>query len=163
MNRQQRREAARAQRRQANRPTRPPRWNNGTSGLDLIRQLTPFEPHEITALALPPRVAFDALKAGRADAEDFDTLACITNVALVRSESIGPQAVQVAKEAQDALMRIKARQARTGSLGVTHADVVDLLGALDLHEQIIELSTPQELTDAYREVLRRMETGATLK
>lgn len=163
MNRAERRQADKAARRVA-KPVRPPKWGqNVSSGLDLLRKMQPFTASEYTMLALPPREAFDALKAARASAEDFDTLACVANVALVRCEKIGPEAVQVAKEGQQALMRIKARHTRTGKWGMNHQDITDLLGVIELHEQLIELSSPQDMTDAYIEVIRRMEHGIKLE
>ena len=62
-------------------------------------------------------------------------------------------------DAQDALMRIKARHLRTGRLGLDYQAMADLLPIIDLHEQLIDLSAPVQMKAALLEVMARIERG----
>ena len=89
----------------------------------------------------------------------WNTLAAITNVCLLRGERIAPDVVAVAKDGQAAVLRILDRHQRTGKWGVSHDDIVSLDACIDLHEQLIELSTPAQMMQAFRDVISRMNAG----
>lgn len=118
-----------------------------------------FEPAEVTALMLPASVALEAMRTGRGTQDDFDTLAQVVNVALVRCEQIGQPGVELCKDGQAALMRMLARHQRTHRWGVDHQDLRDLPPALDLYHQLLQLSTAGQMATAMREVLQRAAAG----
>jgi hypothetical protein len=127
-----------------------------------ISENIPFDQKEITHLAVPPRLAIEAIRYGKGTESDFDTLACIVNVCLIRTEQIGgdkTDALKVCHDAMEALMKMKERAQRTGKIGFGIGEMDALVPALDLHEQLIELSTPKQMADALRQVLHRIETG----
>jgi hypothetical protein len=117
-------------------------------------------------------MAFEALRTGKAsdEAGDFDTLAIIANVCLVRVEQIDKVAkrdgratsdadflVPVVRESQEALMRIKARSVCTGRMVATGPELQTLATMLDIHDQLVANSTPRQTELALREVARRMQ------
>lgn len=129
------------------------------SGLSLLTEIRPFDVQEQERLTLPPRMAYEAIRSGRAQEGDFDTLAAVVNVALVRCESIGQEGVELCKEAQESLMHMRERHRRTGRWGVDAQAMANIPAALDLHEQLLELSNPHEMKKAMLEVLRRCKSG----
>lgn len=128
-------------------------------GLRLISELRPFDTAERLNLALPPRVAFESMRDGKGSDGDFDTLAAVVNVAMVRCEEIGQEGVELCQEAQDCLMETKARRERTGYWGFDYKALQSIPLAIDLHEQLLELSTPRQMMNAMREVVKRMKAG----
>lgn len=130
-----------------------------TGGLRVISELKPFDDTEVLELALPPRVAYQSIKDGRGSDGDFDTLAVVVNVSLIRCEAIGQDGVELCKEAQDALMHMKARRLSTKRWGLDYQAMQSLPAVIDLHEQLLELSTPRQMMEAMREVMRRMNAG----
>jgi hypothetical protein len=128
-------------------------------GLRVISELKPFDDSEVLQLSLPPREAFEAMRSGRGNDGDFDTLAAVVNVSLVRCEAIGQNGVELCKEAQEALMHMKARRIEMGRWGLDYQAMQTLPAVIDLHEQLLELSTPRQMMDAMKEVLRRMNAG----
>ena len=129
----------------------------------LMSKIQLFTPVELVKLQAPVRVAFESLRIGRGDENDFHTLACIVNVALIRSESIDQLCVETCQRAQDALMTILARSKRLGKWGLDAAGLQDIPPAMDLHEQLLELSTPHQMQQAMQETLLRMEAGHGLE
>jgi hypothetical protein len=130
--------------------------------LRVISEHIPFDQREITQLAVPPRMAIEAIRYGKGTETDFDTLACIVNVCMVRTEQIGGDktaALDVCYGAMEALMKMKERAQRLGKIGFGAGEMDALVPALDLHEQLIELSTPKQMADALRQVLSRIEAG----
>jgi hypothetical protein len=60
-------------------------------------------------------------------------------------------------------MRCWDRFNRTGRWGFDGPALLDLPSTIDLHEQLISLSTPIQMADAMKEAIRRMDTGEYLK
>lgn len=128
----------------------------------LMRKLQPFTQSELLKLNLTPRMAWQAMRTGHSNNNDRGTVSTVVNTALVRCEAIHPDLVGVCKQAQQALWRIKQRHLQTGSCALTHQDIQDIEPVIDLHEQLLELSTPLEMERALLEVLRRAAAGETL-
>jgi hypothetical protein len=149
------------------------RWEaSPTAPLRALVGSLPFDEAEQTKLQLPGHVAYEALRTGKAsdEAGDFDTLAIIANVCLVRAEQIDRDAqrdgqavsdadflVPVVQEAQEALMSIKARGMRTGRMVATGPELQVLATMLGIHDQLIAHSTPRQMELALREVARRIQ------
>jgi len=137
MNRAQRRQAERADRRAPN----PMRRVDPLAGMRAIGWQQQFEVHDQTKLALPVRLAFDALLNARAIDDDIETLAMACNVTLIRAESIGAQElIDVALKAGAALMNVKWRHQRTARFGLDHQDRRDIPPMLDLYEELLGAS-----------------------
>ena len=121
----------------------------------VIRKLEPFTPDELLRLELPIRLAFEALRTGRGTESDFHDLCAAINTAMVRSEAVDPLCEQTAIAARDALMRCWHRFQRTGRLGFDGPALLEVEAGIDLHEQLARLSTPLQMVNAMREVIRR--------
>jgi hypothetical protein len=159
MNREQRRAQQRAQRRQGRHTKTRRSYADELGGMRLIRDLEPFTAQEVAALTLPPAMAYEAITKGLGQEDDFDTLAAVINVSMVRCETIGQQGVELCQQAQESLMHMRARHTRTGRWGVDAAARENIPAALDLHEQLLQLSGPRQMREALQEVLRRCESG----
>ena len=110
-------------------------------------------------LCLPVRMAYEALRTGTATEGNIDTLAVAINASLMRAEKISSALVVRVIEAQEAVLRIKARQQRTGRFGLDAQAMAELLPVIDLYEQLIDLSTRAQMADAIREVMARRDRG----
>lgn len=122
----------------------------------------PFQPDELLGINLPVRLAFQALRDGSAIEDDFHTLAAALNVGLVRSEQFDGLAEQTAREGRDALMRCWERHERTQRWGFDGPGLQAVADALDLHEHMLTVSTPQEMHNAMVAVMNRQTTGQVL-
>ncbi len=121
----------------------------------LMAKLQPFTPEELMRLELPIRISFEAIKTGKGAEQDFHDIAAAINGAMVRSEAIDPLCEATAIAARDALMRTWHRFERTGRLGFDGPAIGEVEAGIDLHEQLIRLSTPIQMIVAMREVIRR--------
>jgi hypothetical protein len=129
----------------------------------LMSRIQPFTEDEQTALALPVRVALDAFRNGRASQDDFDTLATAANVCLVRSEAVSPLCVEASQRGQDALMRAKRRFDSLRRWGLDGPGIQEVNDLVDLYEQFLALSTPQQMKDALQTILERSFLGEALQ
>ena len=105
------------------------------------------------------RVAFEKLKHGCDDHEQFDRLAAAFNVGLIRSESIDPLAEQTMNLGLDALINCDGIRMRHGRYGFTGPDLIAICDALDCYDQILRLSAPKQMADALEIAARRMRSG----
>ena len=136
------------------------RWQADPGALRRVLARTePFTAAEVRELALPVRLAFESLRTGAGHEADCDTLAVALNATLVRAEAIDPLCEQVCIDAQDGLMRAKLRHAETGRWGFDGLALQNIPPALDLHEQMLALSSPAQMIAAQEEVLQRMARG----
>lgn len=128
----------------------------------VLNRIQPFDQAELVKLETPVKLAFERIKAGTAVVEDARTIATAINVALIRSESIDPLCEQTCVAAQEAVIRTIERYNRAGRWGFDGPALQDIPPALDLHEQLLRLSTPLEMQQAYLESKDRMAKGMTL-
>lgn len=125
----------------------------------VLNRLQEFTEEEQKLLTNPLRAAFERLRSGAGDANDWQELASATNIALIRSESVDPLCVETCMRAQDALLRAKDRYQRMKVWGFDGQALQDIPPLLDLHEQFVTLSTPLQMQQAVRETYRRMRSG----
>jgi len=128
----------------------------------LMNKLQPFTPEELLQLELPIRISFESIKTGSGTERDFHDIAAAINTAIVRSESVDPLCESVAIAARDALVRTWHRFERTGRIGFDGPAIGELESGIELHEQLIRLSTPIQMLDAGREVIRRGHAKQTV-
>lgn len=134
------------------------RWQaDPLAAFKLINKIEPFSPGELMRLELPIRMSFESLRSGQGVESDFHDLAAAINVAMVRSEQIDPLCEQTALAARDALMRCWHRYQRSGVFGFDGPALAEIEAGIDLHEQLIRLSTPLQMVQALREVIKRGE------
>ena len=128
----------------------------------LMNKLQPFTPEELLQLELPIRISFESIKTGSGTERDFHDIAAAINTAIVRSKSVDPLCESVAIAARDALVRTWHRFERTGRIGFDGPAIGELESGIELHEQLIRLSTPIQMLDAGREVIRRGHAKQTV-
>lgn len=132
------------------------RWQKDYSAFGrVMNRLEPFNASELLRLELPIRISFEALKTGAGTEQDFHDLAAAINTTMVRSEAVDPLCEQTAIAARDALMRTWGRFEKTARWGFDGPALLEIADAIDLHEQLIRNSTPLQMIDALREVIRR--------
>lgn len=146
--------------RQASRAKRRPA--DPSSIYRLMNKIQLFTPAELRTLKLPVRLAFESLRTGAGGEGDFHTLAAAVNTAMVRSESIDQLCVETCQRAQGALMLVKSRFDRLGKWGLDATSLQDIPPAIDLHEQLLDMSTPLQMQNAMAETIRRMNAGHAL-
>lgn len=91
------------------------------------------------------------------------TLACSMNVAMLLAER-GNKAgnLPCIQTAQDALMSCKARADRMGRWAFSGDEMNEVMRAVAIHDEQIETTTRAEITEALREVHRRVTMGEVL-
>ena len=118
----------------------------------VIHRLEPFSANELLRLELPVRMSFQAMRSGAGQEQDFHDLAAVVNVTIMRSRSIDPLCEQTANMASDALMRCWDRHQRTGIWGFDGLALGQIEAAIELHEQLVRLSTPEQMMASARRV-----------
>lgn len=131
----------------------------GLHPLDAITACQPFQQAEVTRILLKVHTAFDSLSKGGSDVDQFDRMAAVLNVGLIRSESIGQGAVDMFKRAQAALMECDDLFGRHRKFGFTGPGLEAMKDAIALYEQLLKNSTPRQMHDAQLECVRRVQAG----
>lgn len=106
--------------------------------------------------------AFEALRDGRGDDDDFHQLAGALNVSLIRAEAIAPELVDLVKAGQEAAMSCLRRHEAGKRYGFDAAGLRDIPPALEVYDAVLAESTPLQMTQALQEAARRMRQGETL-
>lgn len=112
----------------------------------VIAQTELFNEQERVNLTLPNRVSFQILLNGEAEETDVYRLVNTINVTLVRCW--GTEMQPIAQRAQDALRRCWERYERMGVWGLDGPARSELEQGLELHEELVRLSTPLQMRDA---------------
>ena len=121
----------------------------------VMNKLTPFNDIELLRLELPIRISFEALRTGAGTESDFHDLCAAVNTTMVRSESVDPLCEQTAIAARDALMRCWHRHEKTQRWGFDGPALLEVEAGISLHEELVRNSTPLQMVEAMREVIRR--------
>jgi len=136
------------------------RWTaDPMSMFKVMNKIEPFNSEELLRLELPIRLSFEALRTGKGMENDFHDLAAAINTAMVRSEDVDPLCELTAIAARDALMRCWHRHQRTGAWGFDGPALLEVEAGIDLHEQLVRLSTPLQMIEALRTVMQRGRCG----
>lgn len=120
---------------------------------------TPYAKSKSEEIGVQLRMSWQAIIDGRGDDVDFANLASACNIAMIRCESIGQDALDLCISARDALLVIFERKHRVGKLGVCAQSLRDIPPMIDIHEQLCELSTASEMMNAEIESYRRMKNN----
>lgn len=135
-----------------------------TAGLRLLHNARPYEAGEMVDEHIKTRAAFDRLRDGQGDEEDFDRVSMMLNIGLVRSENIGggELLVQTMQKAQEAMARMKARYLRGLRFGFDAGGLASVPAALDAYETIMDASSPAQMKQAICEAYTRISNGDVL-
>lgn len=110
------------------------------------RQDTPTE--AVTQTMTKLHDAFCQLRAGSTDDDLFDRLAACINVGVVRAEQIDPLCVTPMVAARDALIRCDGIRGRHGRYGFDGPGLHAMLAGLEIYEEMLRNSTPQQMAEA---------------
>jgi hypothetical protein len=131
----------------------------GLHPLDAITASQPFPQAELVRILLKVHTAFEHLSHGGDDVDQFDRLAAVLNVGMVRCEGIGQAGVDVFKAAQGALMDADALYGRHRRFGFTGPGLEAMREAIRLYDDILRASTPLQMAKAQVECMRRVRAG----
>lgn len=133
------------------------RWQADPGSIyKLMNKVQPFTEEELRRLMLPVRVSFVSMKLGRGTQSDYQDLADAINVSMVRAEGIDPVAELMTLRGRDAMVRVLDRFTRTGRWGFDGPALTEVEDVVCFHEDLLRLSTPQQMIDAMAEVYRRV-------
>lgn len=104
--------------------------------------------------------AFGDLKAGSTDDDLFDRLAATINVGIVRAEQIAPACVEPMLAARDALIRCDDIRGRHGRYGFDGPGLLAMAAGLEVYEEMVRNSTPQQMREAMTASIARMRRQA---
>lgn len=105
-------------------------------------------------------MSFQAIKTGTGTEQDFHDIAAAINTTIVRAESVGEPAVEVAVTASEAMIRAWKRYEVTGKIGLDGPAIGQIQDAITLHEEFCRNSTPLQMCEALKEVIRRSKEQA---
>ncbi|QOF80315.1 hypothetical protein [Variovorax sp. 38R] len=100
--------------------------------------------------------AFGDLKAGSTDDDLFDRLAAAINVGVVRAEQIDQACVAPMLAARDALIRCDDIRGRHGRYGFDGPGLLAMAVGLEVYEEMVRNSTPQQMREAMTASIARM-------
>ena len=158
---------------------------NGAEWINAIGRCRPYGDEPVIGSWLPEgttqianrvlveaRMAYQGIKDGlfKPDQTDpYDMLSHVTGVAKIRAIEIAGQDPDVnyllptIHRAEDGLRRIRARWEKLQAWGMDGPAIADLADALDIYQEILTQSTPQQManaTDARIAILNRMRAAS---
>lgn len=125
-----------------------------------ITQRTPLADNQQRDIGLAYRLPLQSMLRGYGTEEAWNTLTCSMNIALILAEKgNGAAHIETIKHAQDALLRARARAARTGKWALDGEGIHHLKDAANIHDEQLSRETRGTITAALNEVHRRIEIG----
>ena len=138
------------------------RWQK-SDGLSAVMASMPFPESAKKSLKAKMLLCWAAMKDGTATSDDFNEIAAMSNVSLIRAETISPECVDLCIEAQESIMDIRARHDRLGKFGVDAKALRVIPELIDFYSQLLDLSTPRQMEDAVNVAVKRMRQGNFLE
>jgi hypothetical protein len=132
------------------------------SWFNALANAAPPEAGDITKIMVLIHIAYEALKTGAGTDDDYDTVSAMVNVGLVRAESIGEALVDVFKEGGQAMLECERIRRRHGRYGFTGPHLQVMSTALDAYEQVLSMSSRNQMADAGAEADRRLARGEAI-
>jgi hypothetical protein len=144
-----------------------PRPINPNGGLGIIAAFNvaiednqPLDPHAMTDLGIAYWASFHVLLHGRSLEENWCTLVCALNVALVLAErGHGKEFEPYIITALDGAFRCKMRADRLHVWRLDGAAITAIREALEVHDEQVQLATKEDLRLALQEVRDRINGG----
>jgi len=106
--------------------------------------------------------AFDDLRNGSTDDDLFDRLAATVNVGVVRAEQIDELCVGPMLAMRDALLRCDAIRGKHGRYGFDGPGLQAMATGLEVYEEMVRHSTPQQMREAMTISIDRMRHQAAI-
>jgi len=105
--------------------------------------------------------AFSDLRTGSTDDELFDRMAATVNVGVIRAEQIDELCVGPMLAMRDALLRCDAIRGKHGHYGFDGPGLQAMATGLEVYEEMVRNSTPQQMREAMTQSIERMRKQAT--
>jgi hypothetical protein len=109
------------------------------------------------------RSSLQAMLRGHGTEQTWSTVACMLNLALMLSEQgVLPKALDTIKQAQQAIVRSRARAMKFGAWAFDGEGIRDVLAAANYHDEQLEVAKRSQVVHAIKEVHRRVEIGEAI-
>lgn len=139
------------------------RWAKKPGALGAtMKALRTFSAEEAAELFNEASIAWDHLLHGRGTTTHCDTLGTALNATMVLSEAIDQAAVDVAVDAQLAVVAMQSRYLQHGRFGADAHALRAIPPGLDLYGQLLAFSNPLQLVRAVCEANKRAAEGDAL-
>lgn len=127
---------------------------------DAAYDAKPLDADQIDELGIGYYAALKAVRQGKGTPDQLGTLAGAINISLVLAENgIGPEYLDLLKEAKNAIFRTIQRERATGKVVFYGPDSTKIGEALDVHDMQILVVSKNEMVAAVTEVRRRIDAG----
>lgn len=133
--------------------------------MEWIKKRTPLAVDQTRDIGLAYHAALEALMGEKGTEQEWATLACALNVALLLAENgICAEAEPMIKLAQEAVMQVRKYALASGEWRINLAFYRKqaILAAVNAHDEQCGLCTRGQLKEAIREVHRRIEIGEVM-
>ncbi len=118
------------------------RWQaNPNIYMKVIGRSSGFSQEEQTECALPVRLAWTAMRNGRASAYDAQALADVIAICIIASETMDALVQETCEAARAAMGATAKRFHRIGKWGVDAQALRDIPPVLDLYEELLRTAT----------------------
>jgi hypothetical protein len=129
------------------------------SGLHALRYSQPTPPAEVSRIMVLIRLSYEKLKIGSGTGQDYDRVGAAMNVGLIRAESIGQALVDAFLAAGQAMLECSRIHQRHGKFGFTGPHLLTMNAAMDLYEETLAMSSPNQMDAAAQEGADRIRRG----
>lgn len=129
------------------------RYTNETSWAATIAARMPMKESIADEIMAKIHSAFVDLRSGSTDDDLFDRLASTINVGITRAEQIDPLCIP---PMLDALIRCDEIHGRHGRYGFDGPGLQAMTTGLEVYEEMLRNSTPQQMRDAMTLSIKRM-------
>jgi hypothetical protein len=128
-------------------------------GLHAFRNSQPTQPAEVARIMVMIRIAYERLKSGGGSEADFDRVGAALNIGLIRAESIGQPLVEAFKHAGEAMLESVTLCRKHGKFGFSGPGLLHMNAGMDLYEEVLALSSPNQMEAAAQEGAARIRRG----
>lgn len=118
----------------------------------------PLSQQEQIELALPARVAWEAIKTGKGSGVDLRTLSEALSICVIAAEKIDPFLEETSLAAAMAICSIADRYGRIGRLGVDAVSLRDIPPALEFYDELLKTATSGQLFQWVEKVIQARQS-----
>ena len=129
------------------------------AGINLLNRARPYEEGEMAHEHLKTQAAFERLRTGAGDEDDFDRVSMLLNVGMIRAESISQDIVLIMQNGQHAMNRMKARYLKVAAMAFDGPGIEAVDYALETYQTIMDMSSPLQMIKAIQEAYKRISAG----
>lgn len=125
------------------------------SSVNVLALHAPIPEKAMLAVTMPARLAFEKLRTGCGEEDDYHTLYAAAQICLARVANT--DMLDIAESAVHAMGRVWGRFQAGKAFGFDADGLRCLTDMLDLYDELNRKSTPKQMMDAMRVAAKRME------